>query len=221
MGLSFMQRGEAERALEQFFNSRKLDPDNPDVHDAIGLIYFSMEKFDKADLAYQKAIEVDPDYSDAYHNRGILQLYLGRYDEAIVSFDTALSNDLYRNRAATLNSLGWSYFQKGDNDKAKLYLQDAIEHNRLFVVAYNNLGQVLIRTGEYQKAINNLEIAVKHSSQYVEAYLFLGIAHLKLDQIPEARKYFTTARKLDPYGKFGAKAQDYLQMLPEIDETTR
>ena len=68
--------------------------------------------------------------------------------------------------------------------------------------------------GEYKKAVQYLKKTVELSPKYAEAYVYLGIAHLKLDEKAEAKEALGKAQQFDPYGKFGAQAQEYLQLLP-------
>ena len=214
LGLAHMQRGEAERALEQFLQAEKINPYDAEIPNAMGLVYYSMEKYDKAADAYKRALALEPEFGDARHNLGTLYLFLGRSDEAIKEFERALANDLYRNRATTYNSLGWAKLQKGDLTGAEKNFTESIEHDRLFVIAYCNLGQTYVKTGDYKKAVQFLKKAVDLAPQYAEAYLYLGVAQLKLGQNAEAKAALGKAQQFDAYGKFGAQAQEYLRLLP-------
>ena len=129
MAMAFMQNDKGSQALDELEKAKAVDPYDSGISNALGLVYFSKERFDKAEVAYKKAIELDPKNSDARHNLGTLYLYLGRYDEAVNQFNEALADDTYRNQANTLNALGWTYFKQQDYVRAEQNFKDVINRD--------------------------------------------------------------------------------------------
>jgi len=211
--VSYMQKNKPQEALLNLQEAIKLNPKDPRFYDAMGQIYFSDESFGKSEDAYKKAIEVDPAYTDARHNLGVLYNYLGRYDDAVQQFDSVLKDELYRNRANTLNAMGWAYYKKGDYEKAEDAFMRTIKHDRMYLYAYDNLGKVYIDQKRYEEAVSILEQVLKLKSDYPEARLDLGIAYLKLDKSGEAKTEFERVIALDPDGPIGKEAKKYLELL--------
>lgn len=211
--ISYMQKDKPQEALLNLQEAVKLNPSDPRFFDAMGLVYFSTETFDKAEESYREAIKVDPKYTDAHHNLGVLYNHLGRYDEAISEFELVLQDELYRNRANTLNALGWAYHKKADYKNAEDAFKKTIKHDRLYLIAYDNLGKVYIDSKRYDEAVAILEQVLKLESNYPEARLDLGIAYLKLGKTDEAKTEFERAIALDPQGPIGKEAKKYLELL--------
>ena len=58
-----------------------------------GVSYAKSEEYEKALVAYNKAIELDPKYPDVYYNRGICYRKLGEYDKAISDYSKSIELD--------------------------------------------------------------------------------------------------------------------------------
>lgn len=92
----YLAQGEIEKAQNALQLAVEKDPTNPILHFTIGSNYDQMSRNDsltpeqrlemmnKAEVAYQKAIELKPDYFDAYYNLGALF-----YNEGVRIFEIA------------------------------------------------------------------------------------------------------------------------------------
>ncbi|NLH48209.1 MAG: tetratricopeptide repeat protein [Myxococcales bacterium] len=213
LAVASMNGGDATGALNELLKAVEINPYDPDIHNALGLVYYSNEKYTKAISHFQKAIELDPQHSDAHHNLGHLYLTQGRYDLATAEFQQALENDLYRNRAQTLNALGYTYYKKRDYLKAEETLKGCIEHDRLYFLAYDNLAKVYIALERYDDARPILEQALQMQPLFPEAMLDLGLVYWKINKKNQAVDLFKRVKQIDPLGEFGARADEYLGLL--------
>jgi len=213
LGLAYMEKGRVEEALEELLRAQEINPYDAEVQNALGLVYYSKERFEKSITHYQRALEIDPLYSDANHNLGTVYMYLGRYPEAITEFEKALANDLYRNRTQTYNSRGWAHYKMREYEKSRESFLQAIDHSPLFVIPYNNIGLTYLDQENFEKASQYFEKAVKYNKDYAEARLNLGIAYLKLNRRSDAVSEFKATLRIDPYGVFGSRAQEYLRLM--------
>jgi len=213
LAVAYMNKGDGTSALEELMKAVATNPYDANIQNALGLVYYHKEKFDQSLEHFNKALELNPKMSDAKHNLGTVYLYLGRYDEAIKLFSEALADDLYRNQAQTLNSIGWAYFKKQQYTQAEQYFQKVLEHDRLYLIAYDNLAKVYIALNRYEDAIEKLTRVLELAPLYPEAHLDLGICFLKLDRKEDARQHFRKVLEVDPYGKLGSQAQEYINLL--------
>jgi Tfp pilus assembly protein PilF len=213
MALAQMTRGDATGALDDLLKAETLNPYDAEIQNALGLVYYSKEKYDKAVTHFQKALEFDPKHSDTHHNLGHLYLTQGRFDLAIVEFNKALENDLYRNRAQTLNALGFAYYKKRDYLKAEQTLKRCLDHDRLYFLAHGNLGKVYIALERFEDAQATLEKALQLRAVFPEAMLDLGLVYWKQGKKQQAIDLFKKVKQFDPIGEFGARADEYLGLF--------
>jgi tetratricopeptide (TPR) repeat protein len=73
----------------------------------------------EAGYEYDLAISLNPDKK--YRSAGRVYNMLGDHEKAITAFN------LDKNSSFSLNSIGFTYFQSGNNQKALIYLNRAIE----------------------------------------------------------------------------------------------
>ena len=90
-----------------------------------GFAHIEHGRYEKAIVAFDKAIRLRPDDADAYNNRGNAYVFLGRYEKAIADYDEAIRlqpdlADAYYNR-------GVAYAQLGKPAEAISDLETALE----------------------------------------------------------------------------------------------
>ena len=77
----------------------------------------------------------------------------------------------------------------------------------------DNIAKVYMNLERYEDAIAELNKALAINEYYVEALLDLGICHLKVGEKEKARENFKKVLEIDPLGKLGSQAQEYLNLL--------
>lgn len=92
-GVSDLNLGKPEKAIESFERAIKIDPKKPGGYlgRANGLNTMGRHKDCLAD--YNRALEIDPKLANAYANRGIAHAHLGEIDKAIADYEKALALD--------------------------------------------------------------------------------------------------------------------------------
>lgn len=88
--------GNAFKALKQNLKARRCyeaaiaaDRENPNPHNALGVLLQDEGDVKGALAAYREALRVDPTYVDAHYNAGALLLHQGKPHEALASLETA------------------------------------------------------------------------------------------------------------------------------------
>ena len=71
MGLLTGQKGDFDRAIEDFNKAIDLKPDYAKAYYNRGIAYGDKGDFDRAIEDFNKAIDLNPDYAKAYYSRGI------------------------------------------------------------------------------------------------------------------------------------------------------
>ncbi len=171
----------ANRALE-------IDDQLGEAYTSLGDLYKLQREFDKAEVAFKRAIELSPNYATAYHWYAMmLQAFPLRAQEQI---------ELMR-KAAELNprsaiigvALGGAYLGSGFYSKAERQLQKVLDMEPGFVIALSALSGVYQMTNRYDLAMKYLRLAAQQdpaNTTYLrnQAYIYLAIGELeKSDKI--------------------------------------
>jgi tetratricopeptide (TPR) repeat protein len=88
-GRAWSDQGQFDRAIQDFAQAIRLDPEYPDAFNNRGVAYAGMGQFERAIEDYDRAIQLDPNYAIAIYNRGLIARNLGREDEAAKYFARA------------------------------------------------------------------------------------------------------------------------------------
>ncbi len=92
-GYAFSDLGEHRRAIEDYDQALRLDPDNALAYNNRGYAYDDLGEYRRAILDYDKALRLDPGYADAYQNRGVSYENLGDYERAARDWEQAIGID--------------------------------------------------------------------------------------------------------------------------------
>ena len=158
-GIAYNEKGEIDRAIEDYTESIKLKPDWDHVYFNRGNAYHKKNDYDHAIADFTEAIDLNSDFAGAYNHRGVVYLDKGDYDYAIADFTTAIDlnpdfvAEVYYNR-------GLAYHKKGEIDKALKDYTKAIDLNPDFVAeVYYNRGRIWLYRREWKKGKSDLTAA--------------------------------------------------------------
>lgn len=117
--------GELNDARTYLERAEKQDPDNPEVLNKLGFIYFKQGDYATALEQYERSLELDP-YDDLTHNAIAETLRkLGRLDEAQEHYKSAV--DIDDSYEETYYNYGRLLIEKGDSEGAKMMFEKALE----------------------------------------------------------------------------------------------
>ncbi len=92
-GLDALKAGDTDFAIELLEQVSTSTPEKDHVFTNLGLAYFKQENYDKAELAFQKAIRLNPDDAIAYNHLGIVKRLQGEFDAARLTYQKAIQID--------------------------------------------------------------------------------------------------------------------------------
>jgi tetratricopeptide (TPR) repeat protein len=151
-GFTLNQLKEDEEALSVLNRALEIKPDELNILGTLGLIYNAKEMWEECDSVYERALKIDPEnpvinnnYAYSLSERGI------RLDAALemvkISIEKEPENSSY------LDTIGWVYYKLGDYEKAKYYLEKAIEYGGDRPVILDHLGDVMYKLGDKNLAM--------------------------------------------------------------------
>ena len=88
-GRAWSDKGENDRAIQDFDEAIRLDPNYPDAFNNRGVAYSGKAQYARAIEDFDQAIRLDPNYAIAIYNRGLATQALGRPNEAAEYFQRA------------------------------------------------------------------------------------------------------------------------------------
>jgi Flp pilus assembly protein TadD/transglutaminase-like putative cysteine protease len=192
LGSLFLQRHKYADAVPELDKASVLSPENAGLQVGLGQAYLNTNEKDKALAAFEKAAEISqtPDvWNNVAYNLADHSLELDKalqYAESAVSTSAAslrnveLSNLSLDNLNAVASigaywdTLGWVYFQKGDDAKALDFIQASWLLNQHGEVG-DHLAQIYQKRGEKDRAIHMfaLALAAPHSVPETRARLVI------------------------------------------------
>ena len=182
LGADYFNKGMVGPALEELLKAVDLNPENPDAHNLLGLVFLrkgaeseelsirnqclkgdelKLEKqegdaqFQKADEQFRKAIALKADFSEARNNLAVVMIHLGRYDEAAQLEEKAVANIVYHEPYIAQGNLGWAYLEKHDYARAAKALRQSLFEQPKFCVGRYRLAKVYYETQEWDRASDN------------------------------------------------------------------
>ncbi len=135
LGISYMQKGQMQLALEKMLRSLDQDPDRADTHTALAVLYTRLGETEKARSEYRRSLHLDPDNSSTLNNYGAFLCKQGDYDDAIKSFEKAVKNPLYQTPAAAYSNAGLCSRDHGQGKQAERYFRLSLQADPRFTTS--------------------------------------------------------------------------------------
>ena len=184
-----------DAAISASDHALDLDPNQAQVHIALGIIYHGTGKIDSAIDELKRAIELQPVIDDAYNWLGRCWQRKGHLDTAIECFEKAIS--LRPGYWENYNRLGICYYFFGRYREAAEQFRRVITIQPDNYLGYNTLGGIYNLLGLYDEAIamhrRAIEIYPNPSS-----FANLGTDYFYLARYDDAIDAYCSALKLDP-----------------------
>jgi tetratricopeptide (TPR) repeat protein len=189
-GMEHLKAKDLKAVADCFEKALTLNPNFAEVHNAIGLVQFCIEKYEGAIKMFDNAIALNPNFAEAYNNRGLSRLKIchkSEFPKVVEDYNQAIALnpnlvEAYLNRADIYKN----YI--GDIDAA---MQDykkiiSLEPNR--VEPYINVAHIHFALGNLSESLAQLEKALLIDSNCPEAYCGRGTIRFHLDDKEGAKK---------------------------------
>lgn len=151
IGTVYSQQKRFDQAIVYLSKSYKLEPDNEQNILALCGAYDELKMYQQSEPLYEKLLQLDPDRpillnNFAYH----LSLRNVRLDEALVMSQKAVAAE--PENAAYLDTIGWIYYQLGEYEKAKSFIEQSLELRPDSAEVADHLGDVYFKLGDRENA---------------------------------------------------------------------
>jgi tetratricopeptide (TPR) repeat protein len=153
LGVQQFQKGEFDRAREDFQTALTLLPDNSALLYNIGQCFDHLGQSDQAEQYYRLCLRQQPNEADCRHALNVLLLQRGRMLEAQQMTQDWLARE--SKLSAAYAEDGWLYQQQDDPDRAIKRYQQALFHDPRNTLALVGMGQV------YEEKLKRPSFALK------------------------------------------------------------
>ncbi len=158
-GNLYMDRGEIDKALEDYETLTLLHMADAKVHDRVAMIYAAKKDYPKAFENFDISLQIQNNVYKTYVDRAIV--YLDINDTVNALKDYVVAYQLSPKAQGVLNDSGFNAVQRGDYDIALRRYSLLLKLNTSNVYFYFYHGVALYSKGFAQPAIDDWEIAVK------------------------------------------------------------
>jgi tetratricopeptide (TPR) repeat protein len=196
MGLISSRSGDPALAEKYYLKARQANPGNAKLQLNLGLLYLNNRRPEQASKLFSGLLITHPDYPGANYNLGQSLDRLKKYDQAAECYRRELANDSTNTDARI--ALGASLAEIGRYDEARASFLSALQLDQNNYEALLNLGVIEFRAKNIAGAQDWLERAVRASPERAEGHLNLGYAYRAGNRLPEARREFGIAARIDP-----------------------
>lgn len=183
--------GLASFALELYERAQRLDPNEPEVYQNLGLLAWRMDLYDVAEQFFRIFCRMMPDAVEGPNNLACVLRDKGQAEAAIEVLRAAIYGN--QNSSLLWNSLGTVMMEQTEFDKAVLFYQQALEIDPELARAYHNLGYCRATEGQHDVALEFIDKALAignmpphemAESRHARAVSLIGLG--KLDEAWDA-----------------------------------
>jgi eukaryotic-like serine/threonine-protein kinase len=175
------------KAKAAVFKALELDSTLAEAHTTLAFILQRYEwKWGEAENEYLKAIQLKPSYATAFHWYGLLLSTMRRDSESVAACEHAVQLDPLSLPIAA--SLGVTYLDVGQLEKARLACSKAIEMDSGFTMAHIPLALIYLEKGMVAEGIHELEVNAGFPTSTPEDHAWLGYGYARVKKFRAARK---------------------------------
>ncbi|MBY0403721.1 MAG: tetratricopeptide repeat protein [Cyanobacteria bacterium] len=229
LGVLCHEKKAFEKALTHLETAIQLSGVIAPFYNSLGNLLTDMQEVQKAQEAYQKAIEIcihSPLEEDKaslweyYLNLGTAYHYLKLYPEAQKTFLQAL--ELAPSSPELFNNLGNLYRDQSDFEAAILNYENAIALDPGYFVALYNLGGVYQKSQDIPNALKIWHQIIAITPQFAQAYDYIGTLYFQQGQTQDAIDYYLKAQAVNPnYARAYLNLGTLYQSLSKMDEALK
>lgn len=195
-GMVYRGKGDNDRALADYNEAIKLDPNNAKAYNNRGNLYDDRGDRDRAIADFNQAIKLDPTFAVAYNNRGTAYSNKGDNERALADYNAAIRID--PKYAEPVANRGGVYLDKHDYARAIAEFTLAIRVDPKFANAYN--GRCLARAlvgRELREALADCDESLRLGPT-PDIYNTRGFVQLKLGAFARAIADYSAAIEKKP-----------------------
>lgn len=152
LGMLFKERGELEKALEQYQLVTENNPKNVLALGSLGDCLMALERYDEAVRVYKKALKIIPDGEqklNIQNDLGVCYFKKGELEKAIVEFKAVLKQN--SDHVNAIYNLGQVYYHEGLTGRMKEDYEEFVKSNKNAASILFSLSKSMVSVAAAQK----------------------------------------------------------------------
>ena len=182
----FHNNGKLTDAKNLYLSILDEEPENSQVLDLLGVLYYQVQDYKQSEIYLTKAIEISP---KIYYIENLARLYrdMGKNDIAISLYEDLIkTNPTYENYF----NLAMSYKTDKKWEKAKSAYNKALEINPEGYESYFNLAYLAMNDNQPEIAVKCYEKALEINPEDWESMYFLSLALMQTKDYKKGLEWF-------------------------------
>ena len=196
LGENYINEGDTNNARLKFLDALALAPEDPQMHNRLGMLEMSQGNNIKAQEYYTTACELAPDVSRYYMRLGDSFQRLSQFEDAIQSY--ARSLELEPKNAPAWNNRGFANFNINRWNEALRCYDEAMRSDPSYAVAWYNYGYTLQLSGRLNESKDYYQRAVELDPEDKIAWNNLANVHYNQGQYERSIEIYKKSLELDP-----------------------
>ncbi len=194
-GMANERTGDHKGAERAFRRGLAINPDSPELHNALGWTLFQGDRTAEAVTEYKLALAADPEHVKSHNNLALALVELGRLEEAEKHFQTSLR---FEPKAEIHSDLGFVMARMGRTDEALSQYRKALEIDPSCASAHLNLAVASAQSGAFEVAESHYRQAIE-GRDTAETHNGLGYVLARQGRTDDSVAEFRQAIQLDPH----------------------
>ena len=174
-----------------------------------GLAYYNLKDYRPAIENFSAVLSLNNQDLMAQKGKGDAYFALHEYANAATSYETCLKTNAAQKNglapgilAEIYNSLGKSYFENAELEKALANFKNAIKYDKNLAEAYFNRGHTYYKTGQLSDAIEDLTKSLSFGEEHERWYYVLAKSYQDKKDYGNAASDYSKCIKLDTGMKY-------------------
>lgn len=190
LGVGYMEQGNNDLAMQKLQRALKEDPNLPEAHTSIALLFARLGESRRADRHYRRALELAPDDPSVQNAYGVFLCRHGKAAESEKYFLDAARNPVYPTPEAAYTNAGVCLVKIGRNEQAERYFRSALKSRPDYPDALWQLANLSFSQHKYLETRAFLQRFMAHNVKPHAEVLWLAARNERaLGSAPDAARY--------------------------------
>ncbi len=171
----YMGRGNWELAKRKLKTAHDMDPEAPEVHEAMALVSQNTGEYELAEFHFKRALSLQKDFTRARNNYAAFLFARDRIAESCDQLDQVVSDALYTSRAHGFYNLALCRKALGEDAAAEEALLRVVAMDEAHTAASLELSNLYFEREDLQSAVRYYEMYKRRVRVQTARALWLGI----------------------------------------------